>query len=267
MRRYAWLSDTHMNLSALPFLKRLHLMGVKKMGADGIFITGDISSGDWLESDLRFLARHFDGPIYFVLGNHDYHKRHIASVHDDIRRVCKDHPNLVWMTEAGIVPLTEDVALIGTEGWYDAMHGDEKLLRYTTDWFLTFDFLHERGHEQRVDLWREMAQESARVIEQRLTEALDTYKTVYVITHFPPWKEATRDVGTILEKFWLPYNTNVAMGEAIERAVGGRRKKRVIVLAGHTHTPCRVRVSNSIECAVAGASYFGRIRPESTIII
>jgi hypothetical protein len=112
-----------------------------------------------------------------------------------------------------------------------------------------------------------MAQESARMIEERLTEALDTYKTVYIITHFPPWKEATRDVGTTLEKFWLPYNTNAAMGEAIERAAGGRRKKRVIVLAGHTHTPCRVRVSNSIECVVAGASYFGRVRPESTIIV
>ena len=27
MKRYAWLSDTHMNLSVLPFLKRLHLLG------------------------------------------------------------------------------------------------------------------------------------------------------------------------------------------------------------------------------------------------
>lgn len=237
------------------------------MKADGIFITGDISSGYWLESDLRFLARHFDGNIYFVLGNHDYHKRHIASVHDDIRRVCADHPNLIWMTEAGVVPLTEDVAVIGTEGWYDAKHGDENLTKYTTDWLLTFDFLHAGDHTNRLKVWRKMAEKSAMLIESSLSEALENYKTVYVLTHFPPWKEATRAVGTILEKFWLPYNTNVAMGEAIERVAGSRKKKRVVVLAGHTHTPCRVRVSNSIECAVAGASYFGKIRPESTIVI
>ena len=267
MKRYAWLSDTHMNLSVLPCLKRLYLLGAWRMGADGIFITGDISSGGWIESDLRFLARHFEGPIYFVLGNHDYHGRHIDSVHDDIRRVCRDHPNLVWMTEAGVVSLTDDVAVIGSEGWYDARHGDERLLRYTTDWLLTFDFLHAGRHDRRLDLWRRMAQESARCVEARLVQALENHKTVYILTHIPPWKEATRAMGTALEKFWLPYNTNAALGRAIERAAGDRKKKRVIVLAGHTHTPCRVRVTNTIECAVAGASYFGKIRPESTIII
>jgi predicted phosphohydrolase len=267
MKRYAWLSDTHMNLSALPFLKRLHVLGLERMGADGVFITGDVSSGNWIESDLRFLTNHFSGPIYFVLGNHDYHGRHIASVHDDIRRLCQQHSNLIWMTEAGVVSLNEDVALIGAEGWYDAQHGDEGLLKYTTDWFRTFDFLHAGDHSDRISMWRRMASESADRVSRDLEAALQTHKTVYVLTHFPPWKEATRDVGTLMEKFWLPYNTNCVMGEAIERVVDGRRKKRVVVLAGHTHTPCRVRVTNSIECVVAGASYFGKVRPEETVII
>jgi len=267
MRRYAWLSDTHMNISALPFLKRLHVLSLKRSGADGVFITGDISSGRWIESDLRFLAKHFSGPIYFVLGNHDYHGRHMASVHDDIRRVCQDYPNLIWMTEAGVVSLSPDVALIGAEGWYDAQFGDPELLRWTTDWFQTFDFLHLEDHHKRLEMWRKMSAASADHISHNLERALDDHKTVYVLTHFPPWKEATRDVGTAFENFWLPYNTNCALGAAIERTVGGRKKKRVVVLAGHTHTPCRVRVTNTIECVVAGASYFGKVRPEETIII
>lgn len=267
MKRFVWFSDTHLNLSVLPFLKRMFVTRLNGAQADGLFLTGDISSGPWLESDLRFLARHFPGPIYFVMGNHDYHRRHIASVHADIRRLCLEHPNLHWLTDEPIVHLDDDVALIGTEGWYDAQNGDPKLLRWTSDWLLTFDFLHLDSMEARLAEWRRMAQTSADLIAERLEAALEGHKTVYIMTHVPPWKDATRAVGTYMEKYWLPYNTNVAMGQAIERVMEGRKKKRVVVLAGHTHTPCHIRVSNSIECMVARASYWGRVSAEETIVI
>lgn len=267
MKRFVWFSDTHLNLSVLPFLKRRFVSRLKAAGADGLFLTGDVSSGHWLEFDLRFLATHFDGPIYFVLGNHDYHFRHIESVHADVRRICGQHPNLHWMTDEGVITIDDDVALIGTEGWYDATLGDPNLLRYTPDWWMTFDFLHHDSMEARIDNWRAMANASASLVEKRLEEALECHKTVYVLTHVPPWKEATRDAGTRMEKFWLPYNTNVAMGQAIERVMDGRKKKRAIVLAGHTHTPCHIQVSRSIECMVARASYWGRVRAEETIVI
>lgn len=267
MKRYVWFSDTHLNLSALPFMKRWFVTRLNKAMPDGLFITGDVSSGQWLEPDLRFLARHFDGPIYFVLGNHDYHHRHIASVHADVRRMCRDHANLHWLTDESLVKLTEDVALIGTEGWYDAQLGNPQLLRYTSDWYLTFDFRHLPDLQARITEWRRMAQTAADLIEERLICALQDHKTVYVMTHFPPWKEATRAEGTWLQKYWLPYNTNVAMGAMIERVMAGRKKKRVVVLAGHTHTPCHIRVNNTIECMVARASYWGRVRAEETIVV
>ena len=57
------------------------------------------------------------------------------------------------------------------------------------------------------------------------------------------------------------------MGASIEKIMNGRKDKRVIVLSGHTHTPCHIRVSDSIECIVSRASYLGRVTPEETIII
>lgn len=267
MKQFVWFSDTHLNLSVLPFLKRLFVTRLCASGADGLILTGDVSAGPWLESDLSFVARHFKGPIYFVLGNHDYHWRHIASVQADVRRLCQEYPNLHWMTETPIVHLDDDVALIGTEGWYDAQNGEPKLLKYTSDWLLTFDFLQLDSWDARVQMWRDMAQVSADLIAERLEAALEGHKTVYIMTHVPPWVEATRAKGTWLEKYWLPYNTNVALGKAIERVMEGRKKKRVVVLAGHTHTPCHIRVSNSIECMVARASYWGRVRAEETIVI
>jgi predicted phosphohydrolase len=267
MKRYVWYSDPHLNMSVLPWMKRFFVNRLEKLHADGLFLSGDISSGKNLESDLRFLARNFNGPIYFVLGNHDYHGRYIDSVHSDVRRLCDSYSNLHWLTESPIISLNQDVALIGAEGWYDALSGDPDYLKYTTDWFLTSDFRALDDMNSRIEMFRHLAEESANKIETKLLESLETHKTVFIVTHFPPWKEATRAVGTKMEKFWLPYNANTILGQRIEKVMEGRKKKRVIVLAGHTHTPCKVRVSNSIECVVARASYFGSVRPEETIIV
>jgi len=267
MRRFVWFSDTHLNLSVFPFMKWWFVTRLKEATAEGLILTGDISSGIGLEWDLKFLAKHFDGPIYYVLGNHDYHKRHIDSVHADCRRLSDRFPNLHWMTETPIVSLNEDVALIGTEGWYDCQLGNPKWLWWTSDWLLTHDFRQLNGLEERIEFWRGMAKRSADIITERLEIALENHKTVYVMTHVPPWKEATRAVGTLFEDYWLPYNTNVVLGQAIERVMTGRKKKKVVVLAGHTHTPCHIRVSRSIECMVARASYWGSVKPELTIIV
>jgi Icc protein len=267
MKRYVWYSDPHLNMSVLPWMKRFFVRRLEGLHADGLFLSGDISSGKNLENDLRYLARNFPGPIYFVLGNHDYHGRYMDSVHDDVRRLCDFHPNLHWLSESDVVSLNEDVALIGAEGWYDALSGDPSYLKWTTDWLLTHDFRVLPDMESRIKFFRHLAEMSANQLEKKLVDALESHKTIFIVTHFPPWKEATRAVGTKMEKFWLPYNANTVMGQMIERVMEGRKKKRVIVLAGHTHTPCKVRVSNSIECVVARASYFGSVRPEETIIV
>ncbi|NBW06425.1 MAG: hypothetical protein EBR82_00175 [Caulobacteraceae bacterium] len=267
MKRYAWCSDIHMDISWLPFLKRLYAMNLERAGADGLFLTGDVSSGPFIESDLAFIAKHFKGPVYFVLGNHDYYGRHIESVHDDVRRVCRKHSNLHWMTDQDIVSLEEDVALIGTEGWYDGRLGLPDHLRWTLDRAVVIDFFHMSSMEERIEAWRAMADRSADIIGERLERALQTHKTVYILTHFPPWGEATTASGTKQADFWLPYNTNFTLGQRIEEVMQGRKKKRCIVLAGHTHYPCRVRVSNSVECMVARAKYFGEIRPEETLVV
>lgn len=267
MKRLVWFSDCHLNLSVLPFLKRRFITRLQAAQPDGLILTGDISTGQFLERDLRFLARHFGGPIYFVLGNHDVHARYIASVHADIHRLCNEYRNLIWMTAASPVSLTPDVALVGTEGWYDAQNGDPGLLRWSSDWYLTADFRQLPDHAARVDLWRAMAQDSADLVTQQLNGALANHTTVYVMTHVPPWKEATRAVGTWAERYWLPYNTNTVLGQAIERVMYRRTDKRVIVLAGHTHSPCQIRVTDNIDCMVARASYWGQVRPEETIVV
>lgn len=195
-------------------------------------------------------------PIYFVQGNHDYHWLSRDKSHDNIRKLCQKHNNLIWMTESGVVPLNEEVALIGTEGWYDAEEGKPEYLKMTFDWFLVKDFYQLPSMNNRIKAWRHIADQSAIDIADKLQKAIEQkYKSIYILTHFPPWKEATRDVGTFMEKFWLPYNTNLRLGRAIEKVMEEHKKKHVTVLAGHTHTPLEIRISRNIECKVGSAHY------------
>lgn len=265
-RKFLRYTDLHLNL-AWPLSVRWLVNNINKENPAGVFLTGDISTGPSLEFHLTQIARGVKCPVYFVLGNHDYHKRSIEGTHADVRRICAQYPNMHWMTESGIIPLSDEVALIGTEGWYDAEVGNPEWIRFTSDWMLMPDILFMDSMEQRIEAFRQMADRSARLISDRLEKALETYKDVFILTHVPPWTESTRDRGTFFENFWLPYNTNTRLGDAIETVMRDRHKKHCTVLAGHTHTETWVRVRRNIDCHVSKANYMGVFRTTDHIYI
>lgn len=265
--KYLWFTDTHLDKVPLWNLVRM-LLHIIKEDPKGIFLTGDISNGLLTPWHLRMIATFVKCPIYFVLGNHDYHFSSIEKTHQKVRELCKEFPNLIWMTEAGVVHLNEEVALIGTEGWYDANNGKPEYLQFTFDWMLTEDFRKLPDMKARIEAWRAIADKSAHDLVDKIEKAIEQgYKNIYVLTHFPPWKEATRDVGTVFEQFWMPYNVNVRLGKALEEAMIDHKKKHITVLAGHTHTDCWIHVSRNIECKVSKAKYYGEIRNDEHIFI
>lgn len=251
--KYIWITDTHLD-KVSSWKKRSFIKYLSHEKPKGIFLTGDISNGRQTVADLERLASQVACPIYFVLGNHDLHSSSIKNKHQEIRELCQKHSNLIWMTEAGVVHLNEEVAIIGTEGWYDAEEGRPEYLKLTFDWMLIDDFRQLPNMTERIKAWRHMADQSADDIADKLEKAIEqNYKTIYLLTHVPPWREATRDVGTLLERFWLPYNTNLRLGRAIEKVMSEHKKRSVTVLCGHTHCPEYIRVSRNISCQV-GAS-------------
>lgn len=239
---------------------------LNRVEPDGIFITGDISTGKHVEPTLHRLASEVSCPIYFVLGNHDYWGRTFDSVHDDMRRLMNIHPNLHWMDERGVISLKSNVGLIGSGGWYDC-NGDTKWMKWTLDWRRIYDFDDINNMDDRIKMFQEFARLSAIDIEKKLFEALLHHKTVYILTHVPPWKEATRDIGTWAEKFWLPYNSNETMGKAIQRVGKQFKKRNIVVLSGHTHTNRWVRVKKNIECRVNDAKWFGSPNNDQLLVI
>lgn len=249
--RYLWFTDTHL----LPWQRSKMLNHILDVAPHGVFLTGDITYGPDLISALDYFGARIGRPLYFVLGNHDYHGSSIEEVHHQVRELCLKHKNLIWMTEAGIVPLNEEVALVGSEGWYDCRLGDPRFIKYTFDWFLTQDFKQLPDWEARFAKFSQLSEQSAELLIPLLEKAVSIYKTIYLLTHFPNWPEASRDIGTVMEKFWLPYNVNTALGKALEKVMVNYKKRKLIVLSGHTHCPVNIHVSRNIECRVGRAGY------------
>jgi len=264
--KYLWFTDTHLDNSFL-LQKYFFFKEIKKENPKGIFLTGDISTGKKVVKDLESLAKHIDCPIYFILGNHDYYHSSFCQKHNEIKALCRKYTNLHWLTQHNCFPLTEESCVLGTEGWYDCHFGEPEFTRFTFDWFMIDELYSLPTHQDRIEYFKYLAEESCQIIERQLTFALENYKTIYLLTHFPPWAEATRDIGTLLEPFWLPYNVNYRLGKKIEQLMSGRKKKKLICLAGHTHTSNMVHVSRNIECIVHEASYTRPSKSEQRIFI
>ena len=262
---YLWFTDTHFD-KVLPWNLVSFIKTINRTQPKGIFLTGDISNG-WLTSfHLELLAKYLECPIYFVLGNHDLHFTQIEKQKAKIKNLCQRYPNLIWMSQIDAVNIDEEVCLIGTEGWYDCAEGKPQYLRFTLDWILTKDFRQLSSMEERIEYWRQMANDSVNILIPKLEKCLqDGYKNIYLLTHFPPWKEATRDIGTMFEPFWLPYNTNVHLGKALEQVMENYKKRNLTVLCGHTHAPQYIRVSRNISCQVGDAKLF-KVRSQTIII-
>jgi predicted MPP superfamily phosphohydrolase len=253
-QKLLFYTDTHMDRvmlwSLLNFFRH-----VRKENPHGIFLTGDISNGKMLCYHLKLMAQYIKCPIYFILGNHDIHRTSFSTQYENIIKLCEEFPNLIWISNIDHIKLNEEVYIIGDDGWYDAKLGDPKWLKFTTDWLLIEEFRKMSSMEERIEAFRERAAKSCKIIAKKLEKVLKNTdaKTIYILTHCPPWKEATRDEGTILEKFYLPYNINLGLGKVIEKIMEDHKKRNVIVCCGHTHTPEFIRVARNISCQVGAA--------------
>lgn len=250
--RYLWLTDTHL----WPWDRNNLLKIIINQNPKGVFLTGDISNSAYtLIHDLDFLGPRIERPLYFVIGNHDLHFSNIENTHAEIRNLCKKYKNLIWMDEVDILQLNEDTCCIGNMGWYDGRIGDTEYLKYTIDWFLIEDFRKLSSMSDRIKKFREIAEESANKLSIKLEIALQKYKTVYLLSHVPAWKEASGNKGIFSDIFYEPYNTNLILGKKLLDIMEQYKEKQLICLFGHTHYMTTTHISHNIKCHVGHGSY------------
>lgn len=252
-----WLTDLHLDKVGE---ERRQLFYDKLRGEDfdAVVITGDISCAARLCADLLQLGSACNPrPLYFVLGNHDFHGSSFAKVDKIVVKACLQQKNLRHLGQGEIIPLTDTTAMIGHRGWYDGRAGmGISSKRYNPDSDCIED-LQCSSQNALFSKLAELGKASGKYFREVLPYALQCYEHVLVATHVPPVAQAALYSGKPCGPRHLPYYTNISAGGGLQRIAGNFQKKRVTVLCGHTHSRAAVRVGREFW-VYAGAAHPGR---------
>jgi predicted phosphohydrolase len=254
MAKLGWLTDIHLDWLS-PAQRRAFYQSLRGAGLDALLIGGDIGEATTVERYLAELETAFAGPIYFVLGNHDFYKGSLERVRERVARQVGNSQRLVWLSMAGVVPLSKDTALVGHDGWADGRLGDgprsEVLLN---DHFL----IEELSWLERPELYRRLAvlgDEAAECLGAVFEKALESFPRVVVLTHVPPFAEACWHEGRISNPDYLPHFASQALGRAIVEALERHPGREVTVLCGHTHSAGEATIRPGLTVFTGGARY------------
>ena len=166
-RKLAWVTDPHLNHTALPAWQRWvdQLIATQP---DGIVITGDISEGDDVVFQLTRLVEAVDSVVYFVLGNHDFYQSSLAATRKQAIGVSRNHDGLVYLTDQYPIELSRGVFLLGEDGWGDAVIGDYENSPVRLNDFLLIDDFASVPQES----WKRMLQQQGKESALRLRDKL-----------------------------------------------------------------------------------------------
>jgi predicted phosphohydrolase len=263
MKQVLWGTDLHLNFlddadinSFLTGYKRLIEENESKgIETSSVIITGDSSEAQQLVSHLSMIQNTLELPVYFVCGNHDYWGSSFKTMRDNLIAL-PDDLKIKWMGSTDYVPLFESHALVGHDGWYDAVLGDWRSSQFMmNDWIRIAEFIHRRG-DSLISNFRELSLESALHVVAGANKAIqDGFKQIVVITHIPPFADVAAFRGRPTEPSALPWYTSGLMGDKLMNLANENPDIEFTVLAGHTHENMSKKMLPNLIVHVGGAKY------------
>ena len=157
-----------------------------------------------------------------------------------------------------MLKLTDKTAIIGHTGWYDLINGNVDKSYFWPNGFPDFsrigEFLGMSSYFKK-QICGELTTDASKFLEDQLLEAFRTYETVVLGTHVPPYREASWHAGKISDDHGAPFFSNYIMGEKLNQVMALFPNKKLIVLAGHTHSSILYQPKPNIDVHVAAAEY------------
>lgn len=254
MNSLLWITDAHLDhLSET--VKDAWFEKLAQTQADMLLLGGDTANSRLFCRMLGRIEQVFPGKIALVAGNHDYYHTSISNLRATLTVL---HGAKLTVFEPGCqekpLQIAGGIYLCGSGGWGDASAGcadasgmalnDEHLIAELRTGNLTARL-------------RELGQESARHLQTQLAAVPEDASCVIVLTHVPPWPEASWHEGRNSDALALPRFCWQAGGIAISEAAERMPQTRYIVFCGHTHSDGIWKQGN-ITCHTAGSAY-GRI--------
>ncbi len=265
----AWCSDIH--LDHLYSDEDVVKFATELINQDptSIFVTGDISAAPRLAYHLSIIERVVQRPVFYVLGNHDYYGGDIDVVRKTMHDLSNMSQYLKYLPLTPYVALSKDTALVGHDGWYDALYADGiKSTFVMNDWFVIKNFESSSGGEMYyrtmrsvknkdgvIAVARKLAAEGALHIANGIKSAARYHKNIIVATHFPPFKESHVYGGKIGDDNAQPWYTSKMTGDVLLSAAKAYADVDFTVLCGHTHGFYVGDFLPNLHVKVAGAQY------------
>jgi predicted phosphohydrolase len=261
--RLAWLTDIHLDFLGADRIAAFSAE-VARASPDAVVLTGDISVAPVLGPQLAQLVAGWRFPCYFVAGNHDYYGSSIDAVRRALRALPSMEPRLRWLPSQGVVRLTPTTALVGVDGWGDGRLGNPEGTPILLNDHLRIAELVQPSRAELLRVVRALGDAEAATLRTLLGEALAPCSRVIVATHVPPFAESSTHEGEVSGPDWLPWFTCHAVGEVLREMAAAHPEREIVVLAGHTHDRCRVRIAPNLEVRT-GAVEYGAPRIEDVL--
>ncbi len=252
--RVAWLTDLHLNFVGHLQVSRL-ANAIRAQAPDAVVISGDIGEARTVGWYLKTLEQKLKRPIYFVLGNHDFYMGAVDDVRASIDQLAGKSEWLKWLNTAGVVELGPDTALVGHDSWADGRCGDyEQSSVILNDFALIYD-LAGLSKAERLAKLNALGDEAADHFRAVLPRAFETYHHVILITHVPPFKEATWNEGQLSDDNFLPFFACKAVGDVLVEIMHVYPHRQLTVLCGHTHGRGEAQILDNLLVLTGGAEY------------
>ena len=250
----SWATDLHFEFTTVDAVVAFCEQVIAQAPA-GLLLTGDIAQAPSIERYLRALDQAIPMPIYFVLGNHDFYHGSFADVHATVDAVVRHSRHLVWMSRVDAVTIDAQTALVGHDGWADSRCGDYAASRVMlNDYRLIRELTGLTADARRLAL-ETLGDAAAAHLARVLPLALAHHRRVIVLTHVPPFPEASWYRGRISDPDWLPHFCAKAVGDVLVEVATAHPEQEVLVLCGHTHAGGTIVIRPNLSVTVGFAEY------------
>jgi len=252
----AWLSDIHWDRKGADDHLE-HIETIQETDPDAVILSGDIGEAPSFCDFLDYLYVKLNLPIYFVLGNHDFWHGSFEQVRAKACQISDDRTNLHYLSALDVVPLSSTACMIGDDGWGDGRAGDP---HGAPDFPRDFSYIDDLVGLSRDNCFAKISalgDEAACHLRDKLLRAFTSYHQVYLVTHVPPFPEASLDSYRVCHQHKLPFYCCAALGSMILSVMEDFPEHTLTVLCGHTHNECDLSVRDNLTIRVKEASYTG----------
>jgi predicted phosphohydrolase len=238
-------------------------------------LSGDISTSSRLITHLAMLEKALQKPIYFTLGNHDFWDSSFEKVDKQMREVNNMSTFLKYLPATPYVSLSNSTAMVGANGWYDAIYGEPSLNFLMMDWIRIYDYQEllvgspqnwENSARQKpctdkhlaalIDKSREFSSAAAHQVARGIKSAKrNSLRNVIVVTHVPPFEITCAHKNHDTDPKILPWYSSKLMSDVLLQASEQLPDMKFTILSGHTHTYKREKIKDNLIAVVGRGEY------------